>query len=66
VVEDELEDRRVAAERIDDRRKAEDEEEAHLACEQASADDAVPQDEHRRDCAGEKIVHGPVGPGPLS
>ena len=66
MIEDELEDRRVAAERVKERREAEQQEEADLAREQTPADDAVPQDEDGRDGAGEQVVDRPVGPAALN
>ena len=63
VVEDQREDRRVAPERVEHRRDAEDEEEPQLAREQPAAGDAVPDQEQRRDRAGEEVVRGAVGPG---
>jgi hypothetical protein len=63
-VEDDLEQRRVAAERVDDRREPDDQEEPELAREEPPAGDAVPEEEQRRHRAGEEIVGGAVGPGP--
>ena len=65
MVEELDEDGGVAPERIDHREDADEAEESQVAREQPAPGDALPEQQRRRDGAGEDVVHGAVRVGAL-